>query len=295
MASLAELQSQREQHETNLREVEDILAQVPDMEDALEMKADLVSQLAAVNAEIAKFKAASPAEQSVSGAPAEKWSKENHPAFRKPPVTTAPLVEEHKAPTSFKVNDTVLAKYAADKQFYEAKVISVTGSSAAPIYAVNFKGYTGTETVRAQDLRPLPSATSSAQKRKADGSPVVSTPSTPIVSTPHSANSGVISAAANIDSDLVKAVKKEPSKTLDGSDRPAKVQKKSKNVKALETAKDNWKTFQQKAGTGKAAKVVNKESMFRTGESHTAKVGFTNSGHAMRKDAARTRHNYTLD
>lgn len=273
------------------------------------LKAECIATRANLDAQIAAL--ASPVGDDEDGAGAGKWSKENHPAFRKPAVNSAPLVEEHKAPTSFKVNDTVLAKYHLDKQFYEARITSVTGSSAAPIYAVNFKGYTGTETVRAHDLRTMPSAATSAQKRKADGSPVASNASTPIVSTPYSANSGVISAAANIDSDLVKAAKKETTKTLDGADRPAKARKKSSNNKALESAKDNWKSFQNKAGTGKAAKVVKKESMFRTGDSHTAKgkfslvpsfdflltlaVGFTNSGHAMRKDTARIRHDYTLE
>lgn len=240
----------------------------------LEWKKGLIATRADLDAQIAQLNntVASPGNEGAE--PAEKWSKENHPAFRKPAVNPAPLAEEHKAPTSFRVNDTVLAKYYSDKQFYEAKIISVTGSSSAPIYAVNFKGYTGTETVRAHDLRAMPSAATSAQKRKADGSPVASNPSTPIVSTSHSANPGVISAAANIDSDLVKAAKKESTKALDGSDRPAKARKKSSNNKALESAKSNWQSFQQKAGTGKAAKVIKKESMFRTGESHTAKGAY---------------------
>jgi survival-of-motor-neuron-related-splicing factor 30 len=159
-----------------------------------------------------------------------------------------------------------LAKYAGDKQFYEARIISVTGSSAAPIYTVNFKGYTGTETLRQEHLRPLPAASSStSQKRKADGSPAVSVPSTPTVSTPIP---GVISAEANINPALASAAKKDQIKPLDGDRKPPK---KVKTSKALESSKNNWQSWQSKASSGKAAKVVQKESMFRTGEAPSAR------------------------
>ncbi|KAG9949638.1 hypothetical protein KCU85_g4238, partial [Aureobasidium melanogenum] len=288
--SLAQLQSERADYERNLVEVEQMLAEVPDMEDALAMKAEIVAMLQDVDSKIAALKPEPPASKPESAQPSEKWSKENHPAFRKQATTPAPAVEEKKAPISFKVNDTVLAKYAGDKQFYEARIISVTGSSAAPIYTVNFKGYSGTETLRQEHLRPLPSASSStSQKRKADGSPAVSVPSTPTVSTPIP---GVISAEANINPALASAAKKDQIKPLDGDKKPPK---KVKTSKALENSKNNWKSWQSKASTGKAAKVTQKESMFRTGEAPTARVGFTGSGQTMRKDVERTRHNYTLD
>ncbi|CAD0095409.1 unnamed protein product [Aureobasidium mustum] len=279
--SLAQLQSERADYERN-----QMLAEVPDLEDALAMKAEIVALLQDVDSRIAALKPEPSASKPEPAQSSEKWSKENHPAFRKQAPTAAPAVEEKKAPISFKVNDTVLAKYAGDKQFYEARIISVTGSSAAPIYTVNFKGYSGTETLRQEHLRPLPTASSStSQKRKADGSPAVSVPSTPTVSTPIP---GVISAEANINPALASAAKRDQIKPLDGDKKPPK---KVKTSKALESSKNNWKSWQSKASTGKAAKVVQKESMFRTGEAPTAR----GSGQTMRKDVERTRHNYTLD
>lgn len=239
-----------------------MLAEVPDLEDALNMKAEILALVADTDTKIAAAKAQSSSVQQEAAAPTEKWSKEKHPAFRK----QAAPAEEKKAPISFRVNDNVLAKYAGDKQYYEARIISITGSSAAPIYTVNFKGYTGTETLRHNDLRSLPSASSSnAHKRKADGSPAVSTSTTPTVSTPIP---GVISAEANINPALASAVRKDQIKPLDADKKPAK---KVKTSKALESSKNNWKAWQSKAATGKASKIVQKESMFRTGDAPTAR------------------------
>lgn len=233
------------------------------------MKAELVASIAAVDSKIAASKsqpASSSTQPATDDASGEKWSKEDHPAFRKQSVTPA-SAEEKKAPVTFKVNDTVTAKYAGDKQFYEARIISITGSSINPIYTVNFKGYSGTETVRAHEIRPLPSAASqSTQKRKADASPVVSHPANPVAATPIP---GVISAAANIDPEKANALKKDAAKMLDGNDKP-KPAKKARTNKALESSKNNWQTWQNKA-TGKTAKVAKKESMFRTGEAPSAR------------------------
>jgi survival-of-motor-neuron-related-splicing factor 30 len=255
-----------------------MLVDAPDMQDVLDMKAEIVTLLADVDSRIAALTPAvpTPAANSISkpeDAPSsEKWSKDNHPAYRKQSSSTVPPAEEKKATVSYQVNDTVLAKYAGDKQYYEARVISVTGSSAAPIYTVNFKGYTGTETLRQEHLRPLPTAASSstAHKRKADGSPAVSSSMTPTVNT-HTP--GVISAAANINPALADAAKKDMIKSLDTDKKPPK---KVKTSKALESSKSNWKSWQSKASTGKAAKTVQKESMFRTGDAPSARGMYPN-------------------
>lgn len=238
------------------------------------MKAQVLATISEIDAKIAaasKPQAVSPAsEPAASGGQGEKWKKEDHPAFRKQSVNPSPA-EEKKAPHTFKVNDTVTAKYAGDKQFYEARIISITGSSFNPIYTVNFKGYTGTETVRAHEIRPIqPTAPQGSLKRKADGSPVAPHPATPITATPVP---GVISAAANIDTEKANALKKEAAKLLDGADKP-KTAKKPKSSKALESAKNNWQGWQNKA-SGKAAKVAKKESMFRTGEAPSARGEIT--------------------
>jgi len=75
----------------------------------------------------------------------------------------------------------------------------------------------------------------------------------------------------------------------DGPLGPAKIPRKVKANKELEAGKNKWQQF---AAKGKVGKVAKKDSMFRTGESVNARVGFTGSGHTMRKDPTRSRHIY---
>ena len=193
----------------------------------------------------------------------EKWSKENHPAFqagyRKPVVLESP-VDEPQTPTTFSVNDSVLAKWkSGDKSFYPARITSITGSSSKPVYIVTFKSYSTTETLSAHDIKPI---SADSRKRRADGSPATpTTPSLPVI------NTNVISAAANIDPTLASQVKREPSKVSDGPIRPAKVPRKVKANKELEAGKSKWQDFTTKGKTGKVAK----ESMFRTPEGVNAR------------------------
>jgi survival-of-motor-neuron-related-splicing factor 30 len=188
--------------------------------------------------------------------PAEKpkWSVENHPAYqgglRKPPGQAA-----EEAPVAYKVNDMVLAKWVTgDKAFYPARITSITGSSANPVYYVTFKSYGTTEALRAHDLKPM---SHDSKKRKADASAVAAPAPAP----------NVISAAADINPALASAVRKEP-KPGDGPPKPSKMQRKVKANKELEAGKSKWQSFTTKGKIGKAAK---KESMFRTGDSVTAR------------------------
>ena len=193
----------------------------------------------------------------------EKWSKENHPAFqpgyRRPTAPQSP-VEEAQTPTTFAVNDNVLAKWkSGDKAFYPARITSITGSSSKPVYIVTFKSYATTETLSAHDIKPI---ANDSRKRKADGTPgTPTTPSAPV-------NSNVISAAADIDPALASQAKREPSKVSDGPTRPAKVPRKVKANKELEAGKSKWHDFSTK---GKTTKVAKKDSMFRTPDGFNAR------------------------
>ncbi len=230
----------------------------PDNNELQELKTELEQVISLTEAAIAELKP-SPVlavvpKKSSEPPVKEKWSRENHPAFKK---TTAPL-EEPDTPTTFKVNDTVLAKWhSGDKGFYPARITSITGSSTAPVYIVKFKNYDTTETLRAKDIKPI----INPNKRKADGTPVVASIPTPPPAPPISSN--VISAAADINPELAHQTKREPSKVSDGPIRPAKIPKKIKANKELEAGKSKWQDFAAKGKFGKAAK---KESMFRTPE-----------------------------
>ena len=203
----------------------------------------------------------------------EKWSKENHPAFQpgyKRPTAPQSPVEEPQTPTTFAVNDTVMAKWkSGDKAFYPARITSITGSSSKPVYIVTFKSYATTETLSAHDIKPM---ANDSKKRKADGPPgIVSIPSVPV-------NSNIISAAADINPALASQAKKEPSKVSDGPTRPAKVPRKVKANKELEAGKSKWQDFTTK---GKTSKVAKKESMFRTPEGVNARGNIVHTSYAI--------------
>lgn len=280
-AEIAGFENEIKEYRLQLETVQLGLQADPDSTELQELKTELEQVISLTEGAIAELKPSSvPAavpKKSTEPPLKEKWSRENHPAFKK---TTAP-VEEADTPTSFKVNDTVLAKWhSGDKGFYPARITSITGSSTAPVYIVKFTSYDTTETLRAKDIKPMVNP----NKRKADGTPVITS-----IPTPPPVSSNVISAAADINPELAHQTKREPSKVSDGPVRPAKIPKKIKANKELEAGKSKWQDFATKGKFGKAAK---KESMFRTPEGVNGRVGFTGSGQTMRKDPARSRHIY---
>ena len=233
------------------------LEQNPSDTENVALKADLEECLKGLEDEVAKLQAELDA-QPVPEPP--KWSKENHPAFKK----AAPA--EVVAPT-FKVGDKVNAKWSGDRKLYPARITSITGSSASPVYVVIFDIDGTTETVRGGDIKPL---LNPGHKRNADGatvSSVASTAPTPIFKPAPTGSKNVISAAANINPALASQAKKEPSKVSDGPVRPAKIPKKMKANKELEAGKNKWQDWNKRAKVGK----VGKESMFRTGEGFGAR------------------------
>lgn len=181
-------------------------------------------------------------EQQVAAEPAqpEKWSRDNHPAFKK----AAAPEEKEEALVTYQVNDTVLAKWVSgDRAFYPARITSITGSSIAPIYIVKFKNYDSTETIRSKDIRPI------SNKRKADGPPTTAAPTPPAAPT-----LGLVSSAG---ATMYPEAKKDGQKDADAAPKPVKIRAK----KVLEANKSKWQEFNSKS---KIAKTKKKESMFRT-------------------------------
>lgn len=255
----------------------------PDSPELQELQTELEQVISLTQATIDELKPASVLAAPPKKAPPPlvnpKWSVKDHPAYQKTAPPQSPA-EESATANTFSVNDMVLAKWhSGDKNFYPARITSITGSSTAPVYIVKFKSYDTTETLRSKDIKPV----ANPNKRKADGPPDMSSSSTP------QTNTNVISAAADIDEELAQK-KKEPSMVGDGPPKPTKLPKKIKNKTELETGKKNWQEFAAKGKFGKTAK---KESMFRTPEGVGGRVGFTGSGQSMRKDATRSRHIYS--
>ncbi|KAG9234499.1 hypothetical protein BJ875DRAFT_376329 [Amylocarpus encephaloides] len=280
-SEIAAFENEVKEYKLQLETVQLGLQADPDSPELQELKTELEQVISLTEAAIAELKPSSvPAAAPKKTEPTvrEKWSRENHPAFKKNPPS--PASEEADTPTKFSVNDTVLAKWhSGDKGFYPARITSITGSSTSPVYIVKFKSYDTTETLRAKDIKPIVNP----NKRKADGTPVAASIPTPPT------NTNVISAAADINPELAQQTRREPSKVSDGPTRPAKVPKKIKANKELEAGKNKWQDFAAKGKFGKAGK---KDSMFRTPEGVHGRVGFTGSGQSMRKDQTRSRHIY---
>ncbi|KAK3503995.1 hypothetical protein B0T13DRAFT_508743 [Neurospora crassa] len=359
----AQLEAERKEYETQLELVDTSLQDDPQNEELLALRTELVNCIQLLDDSLAELKSASaavpaqnqeplaigipsssssrkPSGQGAAAPPAAeeppKWSRENHPAFKKPSAaaaTTTPQPEKEEAPAqvNYQVNDTVMARWlSGDKGFYPAKIVSVTGSSTAPIYTVKFKSYDTVETLRAKDIKPMaasslsssttptPGASAAAAasssstggasasagfKRKAADSDIYPIPS----SVPASSAAGAAAMVRNSDGITLSAgpelypgalaaaaaAAAEEGKGKGDSkfDKDGKPKfKKIKANKELEKGKNKWQEFTAKGKFGKGA--TKKESMFRTPEGVNGRVGFTGSGQAMRKDPTRSRHIY---
>ncbi|KAK3492846.1 uncharacterized protein B0T23DRAFT_315596 [Neurospora hispaniola] len=354
----AQLEAERKEYETQLELVDTSLQDDPQNEELLALRTELVNCIQLLDDSLAELKSASAAvpaqnqeplaigipsssssrkpsgQGAAAPAPAAeeppKWSRENHPAFKKPSAaaaTTTPQPEKEEAPAqvNYQVNDTVMARWlSGDKGFYPAKIVSVTGSSTAPIYTVKFKSYDTVETLRAKDIKPMASSTtptpgaaaaasssstgasaSAGFKRKAADPDTYPIPSSIPASSAAGAaamvrNSdgitlsagpelypGALAAAAAAAAEEAGGKGKGDSK-FDKDGKPKF--KKIKANKELEKGKNKWQEFTAKGKFGKGA--TKKESMFRTPEGVHGRVGFTGSGQAMRKDPTRSRHIY---
>lgn len=273
--SLAELQQELAQRQDDLNTCNEMLGLDATDADALEavpvLEADIADLKAQISAKRTQQNAAPPPPPSEDvPPPPPKFDMSKHPKFRQnsPDAPPPPPEEAH---TSFNVKDVVMAKWAEDKQWYQATIVSKTGSSTDPVYKVTFKGYNTTETKRKNEIRAI---VETNKKRKADGSPAVTVPQPPASPKPAQQNGAVISAAPFVDPNIVP--RKEPSKVSDGPTRMAPEPKKLKGNRVLEKGKSNWQDF-QKVGPKKsgvpAGKKMGKDSQFRTPDLPGAKGG----------------------
>ncbi|OGM46320.1 hypothetical protein ABOM_005271 [Aspergillus bombycis] len=280
MSDVAALEAEVKEFKLQLETVQSSLQVDPDNTELQSLKTELEELINLTETSIAELKPPAP---STSKSVKEQGPRDSYPTshtgYRKP---TVEQTEESAPPASFSINEHVLARWTSgDNSFYPARITSITGSSSNPVYLVSFKSYGTVESLTAKDLRPI--SGNDSRKRKADGSSGNSASQSPAPQLP---NSSVISAAADINPALANQARKEPSKVGDGPARPAKAPRKVKANRELEEGKMKWKDFASKGKLGR------KESMFRTGDGVSARVGFTGSGQKMRKDPTRTRHVY---
>ncbi|KAK1463719.1 hypothetical protein CCUS01_08132 [Colletotrichum cuscutae] len=249
------LEEDRQQYQEQLDVVLAGLKDDPENAELKNLQAELNDMISLLNESLAELQpkqAPKPIPQKAPSPPEpEKWSKENHPAFKK----AAPAPEEkEEPPVTYSVNDTVMAKWASgDRGFYPARITSITGSSTDPVYIVKFKSYDNTETLRAKDIRPM------SNKRKADGAPAPASSTAQQTARPPGPSNGVVtSAAASLYPEQQAKIEAEKN-AADGAAKPPKA-KKIKATKELEKGKSKWQEFNSKSKFGKQKK----DSMFRT-------------------------------
>lgn len=257
----------------------ELLALKAELDEMINMISESIADIAPAKRPTAAAAAAAPAKAPTPPAP-EKWSRENHPAFKKQAQKEKDRAEAAAAATAaatataaaeasitYAVNDTVLAKWVSgDKGFYPARIMAVTGSSTQPIYSVKFKTYDNVETLRAKDIKPA------SNKRKADGSGTgadvgagagagVASPTTPGTPSFPSLNSTATTTNNGIVLQSAPSVYPQAEQKPEDGDKPAKKFKKIKATKELEKGKNKWQEFNAKGKFGKSQK---KDSMFRT-------------------------------
>lgn len=283
--NLDKLQEELSSHYELLTQYDELLDLAPDDAEVLSERAKALAEISSLEARIKTAEsAATSTSQTDAPPPPPKWDPTKHPKFRKPSPEAPPPPPADEGPTVFNVKDFVLAKWSGDKQFYEATIITKTGSSADPVYTVSFKIDNSTETKRKHEVRAMP-----GKKRKADGAPAFSVPTPPTISTPDpDSSSTVITAAPVVDKSAMQ--RKEPSMVSDGPTRMQPEKKKLKGSKLMDNKKANWQSFMQNGPKKTSVSATKaKESMFRTPDAPNAKVGVVGSGKPMQKDQSRAK------
>ncbi|EPE04930.1 hypothetical protein F503_00084 [Ophiostoma piceae UAMH 11346] len=188
-AELAQLQEDRGQYQEQLDLVSGSLSDDPGNAELLALKEELQSALDIIDESVEALKQA---EKEAPPPPQKQWQSSKSASYghkdRADDISDAPVV--------YKVNESILARWVTgDKAFYPARIMSITGSSTAPMYTVKFKSYDTIETLRARDIKPVAPAnpkapepaaasTSASTKRKAEDSTESTAPASPMTPAP---------------------------------------------------------------------------------------------------------------
>jgi survival-of-motor-neuron-related-splicing factor 30 len=178
--------------------------------------------------------------------------------------------------SKWSVGDRIRARYKGDGKLYTARVVSVGGTDAAPIYSVVFKGYEDKpEIVAHADTRRLMGA-------KTAGGHGPKTPNGP---TTISASTSVVrkrEAKSNENDEDSKRLKGSSARKLRQAEQRERQQAWLKFASGTSVSKKKSKKIS----------ILNKKSMFSTPDNPNGRVGVIGSGKPMTQFNQRHRHVY---
>lgn len=208
-----------ESYKFQLEQVELALQSDPDNDELKKLQTDLKEL-------ISMFQAADALTQEESPVVVNNKKKTTTTSSSTTPTnTTTTALKSHE----FSVDQEVMARWSGDGQFYKAVITAIGG--ADQVFSVKFKGYSESEFVKAEDIKPL------VDKKR-----------------------------AGIFENVVEEPK--PKKKKDGTTNGATTPKKKKTVE-FENKKNAWLNFatgtnsKKKKSVGGAAP-INKKSIFKT-------------------------------
>ncbi|KAJ2873766.1 hypothetical protein GGH93_002945, partial [Coemansia aciculifera] len=159
--------------------------------------------------------------------------------------------QQQQQQKEWQIGDECEAKYSGDGKFYGARVMS-TESTSSGVYQVSFIGYEkgSLQTTRASDMREKSRKTGNSSNRPA-------------------------AVAVTKDGKIVK-------KRQGGKDR--------EGGSAVASSQQAWLKFAKGGGAKKLkAKAINDQSIFKSPDTVSGKVGVTNSGKGMAKNPSKTK------
>lgn len=275
-----------EEYKAQLAVVEDGLSEDPDNENLLNLKQELSDLIGLLDntgnkdsnddsSNVSKKEERSPADETFDKVVTDENSRysegqnqafsTNHSDNRSqtsradttsispPPYSSTQGNKNEQVKTRFKTGDAVLAKWlSGDKQYHQAKVTLVTGSVSNPRYTVRFPKHNVTETLTPDYVRS--ESSNNTSRSQAARQPI-----------PNALPQDTKSKAPSTD----KVAKPEKTTATKVRHQPSKAQ-------VLDSGKQKWQEFTKKGikqGKGIKPKKLGEDSMFRSPQDLSSKVG----------------------
>lgn len=244
------MDSELETYQAQLSQVDTALSSDPTNAELLTLKGELENLISLT--------------KSLAAASTSSSSASTDHAAPTQPTQKKPIARRETESVGYITGQEVLARYS-DGRMYPARIVSIAGDPASPIYTVVYKGYGNTEMLSASSLRPLHSHHPPPLSERSTASTV--TPPPP---------------PSNDDN-----TPPPPPPTAPGAGADDKAKKKYRNEKKLARREEKSAIQIEKAASWQkfAAKKKGgiKESIFRTSDDPYAKVGVTKSSSALQK------------